>query len=290
MTEFLRNAVLGWARYTSSGKLAALLFISIIVYILCGKKIGQKNYNSLFIYTILMTILCICPLTAVFLMLYQTKFYDYEWIFSYVPITAIIAACGCGILLEIWNFDGTKRVSAKKIIALVMVFFMFLLCGRMDALDIGNSSAEKGRLLIQELIDDKGGKIVLWAPAELMESASLYFQDVELIYGRNMWDESLNAYTYDSYDEEIVDMYRWMELIEKEGLADYEIELQKGNGTYNREITAKACVKSAISHGVNLIVLPHNVDASYDILGEMDEFIKADPKGNYVYVLDANDM
>ena len=88
MRELLRNAWLGWQNYTDDGKLAALLLAALLFLWLRNKKVSQKGFLS---YAVLMTACCIFPVTAVLLMLYQTKFYDYQWIWSLVPVTPVIA-------------------------------------------------------------------------------------------------------------------------------------------------------------------------------------------------------
>ena len=57
----------------------------------------------------------------------------------------------------------------------------------------------------------QGGEACLWAPREVMEYARETDGRIKLIYGRNMWDVSLNGYAYDSYGKNIIALYEWME-------------------------------------------------------------------------------
>ena len=86
MTELLKNAWLGWRDFTTAGKMAALFLIALLFLWVNYKKVKQKVF---LIYTTVSAACCMIPVTAVGLMLYQTKFYDYEWVWSIVPLTAM---------------------------------------------------------------------------------------------------------------------------------------------------------------------------------------------------------
>lgn len=88
MTELLRNAWNGWRAYTDPGKLAALLLVSLVFLWIYYKRVPRKEF---LIYTTMTAVCCIFPVTAAALMLYQTRFYDYEWIWSIVPLTAMVS-------------------------------------------------------------------------------------------------------------------------------------------------------------------------------------------------------
>ena len=77
MAELLRNAWQGWFRVTDEGKLMAL-FMGSLLFLWIGYE--REKQKQLLRYGIMMAICCVLPVTAVILMLYQTKFYDYEWI------------------------------------------------------------------------------------------------------------------------------------------------------------------------------------------------------------------
>jgi hypothetical protein len=134
MTELLRNASLGWADYKGSGKLAILLLAALMYLWFAGKWRKQK---ALVLYTTVAAVCCILPVTAALLMLYQTKFYDYQWIWSIVPLTAvtaygatlfleqqwrvaqgpagdIAAAPGCPALREPWRKRGGKGTKKRR--------------------------------------------------------------------------------------------------------------------------------------------------------------------------------
>ena len=109
MAELLRNAWQGWFRVTDEGKLMAL-FMGSLLFLWIGYE--REKQKQLLRYGIMMAICCVLPVTAVILMLYQTKFYDYEWIWSAVPVTVLTAYAGTKILSECWQ--GFRREAWRK--------------------------------------------------------------------------------------------------------------------------------------------------------------------------------
>ena len=76
----------------------------------------------------------------------------------------------------------------------------------------------------------------------------------ELLYGRNMWDIALNAYTYDVCPVEVKELYQWMEAFSADEAPEDEVEFAKVSGDMTEEIREKA--QKAFSLGVNSILLP----------------------------------
>lgn len=229
MWEMINNAWLGWLEYTEAGKLPALL-LAVICYgvFLSGLK-GAKGH--LLIYGGVMTALCICPVTAAFLMGYQTRFYDYQWIWSMVPMTAVIALGGTLFLTDVRKY-GYK---VQSIVVTCMSVMVLLLCSGVGREQVDVSRKEKERLEAERVLENVeelcGEDACLWAPAHILEYARRE-GDRPLLYGRNMWDEGLNAYSYDTYSRELVCLYQWMEKLDDwditisvEETADY---VQKG--------------------------------------------------------------
>ena len=96
MNELLNNAWSGWLDYMGAGKLAGLAFLLLLLLWLL--HLGNRRQQFLCGYSLIFLAVCICPVTAGLLMLYQTKFYDYEWIWSLIPLTVLLA-CGGTVLL-----------------------------------------------------------------------------------------------------------------------------------------------------------------------------------------------
>ncbi len=248
MGELIRNAWMGWLDYTTYGKLAALFFGALLFFWLRG----EEDREGVLSYSALMAALCLCPVTAAVLMLYQSRFYDYQWIWGLVPVTLVIAWGISVLLTRIWE-KYKKGGLGKRIGFTLLTAAILVMCG-----DMGAGGTDAGAGYHRENVYEKqqkaqevlagifqlapGKKICLWAPREIMEFARSGSGSVELVYGRDMWDLRLGAYTYDSYDENCRNLYLWMQDAEETG-----------------ELEGKACLAAAKAAGVNCILLPGNV-------------------------------
>lgn len=264
MAELFRKAwQLGWLRFTNSGKLAVVVLASLLFLWLSGK---WKRQKVLFSYSALMSLFCIVPVTAMVLMLYQTRFYDYEWIWSLVPMT-IVSAWGITELLEeTWGgfslSAGRKRSRWKKGLPVTLLLLAILaLCGGLGK-NVIDRNAELARRqqaseVVAKVLEGQSGDICLWAPREILEYARAQLGSLRLLYGRNMWDQSLNAYAYDTYSREIQELYLWMENLDPTGMALVE-DTEQGELLLDGE----TCMTAAAQAGVNCILLPESLDAA----------------------------
>lgn len=278
MTELLHNAAAGWADYKAGGKLAVLLLASLL-YLWFSRK--AKEQSTLILYATAATICCILPVTAALLMLYQTKFYGYERIWSLVPMTAVTAYGLVVFLKEQWTgSNGRGRRGALPVTALVLL--AVLLCGNLggDAGERAEKNAQRkeaAAITGMLLEDDPQADICLLAPAGILEYARETDGRIRLVYGRNMWDPSLNAYAYDSYDEKALELYQWMELVEQSAYAGMPEEDRE-------EILAglKERIRDAVDMGVNCILFPSEVPAEITQHMEAALGTKAGTLGDFV--------
>ena len=107
-----------------------------------------------------------------------------------------------------------------------------------------------------------GEEFCLWAPREILEYARTRDGKISLLYGRDMWDAALHAYSYDVYSEETEALYRWME-----HLRDYGSE---GFGTKESAAEGRECVRRAFSMGADVILLPEDIPG-LDMAGDKAE-------------------
>lgn len=249
MTELFTNAWLGWVRFITDGKLAAVFFAALLFLWLCR---GREANRTFLLYASVTALCCVLPFTAAFLMLYQTRFYDYEWIWSLVPLTAVTAYGLAELLAEFWknSGDGLWKRGLKAVLLLTGVI---LLCGNLSGTpgDGAQDAAERkrARVLLERLEEMAGDiRICLWAPENVLEYARELNGRIRLAYGRNMWDQALNAYTYDVYDQPTVDLYKWMDRLDME---DWEKPFSE-----ELSVTAAQCAETVRSKGVNCILLP----------------------------------
>lgn len=306
MQELIRNAWLGWQNYTDNGKLAALFLAALLILWLggnglcknAGKKAG-KGLSAFYLYTGIMAVCCICPLTAAVLMKYQTRFYDYQWIWNAVPVTIIIAFAGTLLYTRILEKYAKQKGRWWKSVGITALFLAVIyLCGKMRN-DVWDAEAESRKLEqtreVLEIITENGQNtdICLWAPQEILEYARALDGQIRLPYGRNMWDKALNAYAYDTYGETEKILYAWMEYAAETGEGELLLETgadTAGDGSVDipdagesggepdweetqQEIAVSAisCADMALQLGVNGILLPGNLQP--EVLAELEEHL-----------------
>ncbi|MBR1771959.1 MAG: hypothetical protein IJ747_08005 [Lachnospiraceae bacterium] len=273
MLDRLHLAWQGLADWIDRGKLPALL-LALLLYLVFGKK-QRGPQGRLIWYGLVTVILCICPVTALLLMQYQTGFYDYIWIWSIVPVTALIAYGGVRFLAD-------ERKAGTGYPALLRNGFMLLLAVAVlvlssglgagawtERVSAGSGSAigdvhttDATALALQEaLARDRAQEVLaavkanastndqicLWAPAEILEYVRALDGSITLLYGRNMWDIALNAYRYEVYPAETQQLYQWME-----GLADGTEQ------AVGEQLPEQLDAASRL--GVNCVILPRETD------------------------------
>lgn len=261
MAELIRNAWLGWLRFIQDGKVIAL-FLAALLFLQTRPKKAVKS--SFLLYAAVMALCCMAPATAALLMLYQTRFYDYEWIWSLVPLTAVAAYGFAEFLAEYWK-DFKGSFWKKGLPAVLLLLGVLLLSGGLGKTewDSREEAQERHRaqMLLRELKGQAGdGQICLWAPETVMEYAREFDGGICLVYGRNMWEPSLNAYTYDTYEPSVVELYQWMGQCGR--------EFPAGDGYEEGRAAARRCAETARSMGVNCILLPK--EAAQDKVAELE--------------------
>lgn len=83
---------------------------------------GGKARKRLYLYGTLVTFGCICPVTALILLKYQTAFYSYVWIWAAVPQTALIAWAATDFLCNLLKEKSLRNGMA----ALILLGILFL--------------------------------------------------------------------------------------------------------------------------------------------------------------------
>ena len=278
MTELLRNASLGWADYKGSGKLAILLLAALMYLWFAGKWRKQK---ALVLYTTVAAVCCILPATAALLMLYQTKFYDYQWIWGIVPLTAVTAYGATLFLDQQWR-DADGGGWRKALPVTLLLLLAVLLCGNLggNGEERAQKNAEKaeGEAVVQMIGEAWPGEdICLLAPRKILEYAREVDGRLRLVYGRNIWDPSLNAYAYDTYGERETDLCQWMEWVEQAaGVWMPEDDREEMLATLEER------ARDAVDMGVNCILFPAGVPVEMKERMEAALGTKAQAFGDYI--------
>ena len=284
MRELLRNAWMGWLAMSDRGKLGALLLLIFLLAWLW--KLGTKKQKELIWFGAALAGLCILPLTAACLMLYQTRFYDYEWIWTIVPVTGILA-CGGVLLLE--RLEKSSCGKGKKLAIVGMGLAVLLLCGRLGnpreaVQDVGAGRREVAEVL-EKLEQSTDDPILLWAPKEVMEHARSLDANIMLLYGRNMWQEHLNAFSYDGYTQEHRDLYVWMQLAGAYQRLDVpvpaDLDVVGETPTAGTTLEGIPCIRRAMELGATQILLSGAIPENYMDVLEQELGIKPVRLGQY---------
>lgn len=261
MKELLRNAWLSWQQFTAAGKLVAILPAALLYLWMRGKQDRKREKSTLLSYTSVMAVCCIFPVTVAPLMLYQTRFYDYLWVWSLVPMTAVTAWAGTELLYQCWkgfHWDQWR----KGLPVSLMLLAVLVLCSGMGSIELGRTEEGQRRIKAKQVliglleqVESESDEPLLWAPREVIEYAREFDGSFMLLYGRNMWDASLGAYSYDAYSLEIQNLYLWMENMDESGLAVVEDPV-RGEVI----LQGKDCMASAVDLGVDYILLPSRLE------------------------------
>ena len=149
-------------------------------------------------------------------------------------------------MTEQWKSGkGWKVLLYNTVVTVASVSVIWLCSGlgesSVDVAEIQTKREHSEAVLVQvqEIYEDD---ICLWAPADILEYARLDGK-MQLLYGRNMWDVALNAYSYDTYSEEQTRLYEWMEHLD-----EWDIEISA------TEVEEQ--VQKAFAAGANCILLP----------------------------------
>ncbi|MCM1540452.1 MAG: hypothetical protein NC121_04250 [Blautia sp.] len=288
MTELLRNAWQGWFRVTGDGKVMALFLVSLLFLWLGHKQEKQKAFLR---YGTVSALCCIVPVTAAALMLYQTRFYDYEWIWSIVPVTIVTAYAGTKALAEYWQ--GFRREAWRTGLPVTAgLLAAAFLCGGLSGADIDRKGERAWRERTENILEAVGtgteaDPVCMWAPRKIMEYARRLDGSVLLPYGRNMWEEALGAYSYDIYPEEIQKMYQWMSLVEETCVeGDLDITYLVTEKMEEQKLSTAECLDTARRAGVGFLILPENTN--HMLLNEVTDVTGVQPEpsqGYYVFRL-----
>ncbi len=252
--ELIKNVISGWTQYIQDGKYMVLFLGSILYLWYTIKSIDNIKTKQLLCYTTITTILILFPLSAAVLMKYQTAFYDYGWLWSMVPINGIIAYGA----VEVYNECYFKRWNQNKIKTSAGIAFglaLLVLCGNMGSNTLNTQYSKDTKAEVNAIMDyltqtGNNTNICIWAPQSIMEYARYHNGEIQLLYGRDMWNHSLGAYSYDVYPQDKNTLYEWMEIINNK-----ELNLKNKQPTEN---IAEYC-EIALGYGVNTILLHNTV-------------------------------
>lgn len=302
MKTLLQSALTGWTTYTQQGKFVALLLLAMVYlgfelrkkmpefpirYVKSGGSQkdwsrAKESYMTGYVYTVLITLACICPVTALILMKYQTNFYAYVWIWAAVPQTMVIAWAATDFLSNLWEKKESPQY-LQKVIATLLLVGIFFLSGnpvsewteqqitRIPGISgVGMQQQADAPWETLDILSDMHSsetgtpEFGLWATKDIMAASRACSAYIRPVYGRSIWDASLGSYSFDTYATWQEDLYLWMSNLETTGETEYlrmdEIpENAATDGTVEnkgRTIDFAACLDSVEEAGADYILLP----------------------------------
>ncbi|MBQ7955089.1 MAG: hypothetical protein IJ282_05015 [Lachnospiraceae bacterium] len=266
MTTLFESMSTGWHQYADGGMYLGLFFGSMVfLWLVCRGGFTQSGHTGkkkLFLYAVGITALILCPLSAFFLLKYQTAFFTYSHLFLMIPVTLVVAWA----MTELLDWAGTSWIKEKEVpeffkkkpwaaelcMVCVLAFVLWmagtLSFARESTGETVNGAKIPGEVLqvLETLQTDEDIDLeqdTLVATDEVLEYARAYSADFKLLYGRNMWQKELNAYTYDTYSEELESLHQWLMPTAYSMLA------------VNDNITAKEAVKILESSECTVLVM-----------------------------------
>lgn len=263
--EYLSRTISGMEQFFVADKMVVLLLAVFFFFWLKTKKNVSEKGNKLLVFSLVVSVLLLCPLTAVVGVIYQTAFYDYEWLWSMVPLTIVISYAA---VLEYDTKAG--QGNWKKKAPLVLVFLLLLFwCGNQGALKtVDAEEAERQEkassivaVLKQEALEES---LVLWAPRSLMQETRRRTGAIKLAYGRDMWEAKAGAYDYEAYSDTLIAAYEWMEAAENIAGDTIPKVVKILWERENMNDRLKKVLPDIFSMGVNGIVIPVEVEELFE--------------------------
>ena len=205
-----------------------LWIFSLVLLWICFKKGTLKRHRWL-LTSLVLGVLVICPVTAMALLKIFTPFYDWSDLQLLLPTTLLMALLG----VEAYDFLRKQEIpglhpgqTAKNIISVVCVAVLLLTATGFHGLDRYPEADEHGVPLetaevfeaLEQVIGEE--RMVLAAPAEMLQYTRLYEPKWQPVYGRDLWSGKSASYINSGYDIE----YEYYTLLAKAQLTEKEQE------------------------------------------------------------------
>lgn len=264
MMNFLLEWQKGMESLNQNGQYFALI-LGILLFFYLIKPKEKLTFQK---YTFLMVFLLFFPLTTYIILWYRTEFYRFSDLWNLLSVTIIIAFGLCEIsnLLEQKNNWQKKK---KKWILNAGIVLLVSLCGTVSPLytksEWGTGFTKMGEeeFKVLEIISENQDweEACVWAPNEIVESARGYDGNLRLLYGKDMWNHELHAYTYDVYDDNKKKLYEWM------NINWYKVQAD----SLTVDMSAKEAFYLAREYGCDLLVIYRNQLEAKDIREFLEE-------------------
>lgn len=276
LLQYFERTVKGLETFFSLDKTVVILLVVLLVLWLGEKKEHNEENNRLLVYTAGVSFLLLFPFTAVFAVIYQSAFYDYEWVWSMVPVVAVIGYGGV-LLYE----SGIQEKKGKLLWWLALLMLLFF-CGNQGQLKTATDAEKQNDIWTEGIIAvaetvSKETEPILWGPQNIMQEVRRKTGEIVLIYGKDMWDLKAGAYDYEAYPQEWIQAYEWMDAINVLAAETGEQADATLYEKYEIEDSLPEVFTTMLNSGVNVIVLPESIATNLEemILQELKKTEKS---------------
>ncbi len=220
-----------WSRWLSGmttfkEEQGMLCIFCIVLFIVLWQR-GSLKKQSLFVASLVLGVLVVCPLTAVALLKVFTPFYDWTDLQLIWPITLLVAFGGVEAVyfLKSLEIPGLRiRQIAKTMISIFCVAFVLLVATNFHGLDRRTEANKDGvPVEVAEVYDSLyemvgAQPLVLAAPSSMLQYTRLYETAWQPLYGRDLWSGKAASYINSGYEAE----YEYYSLLEENTLLPEE--------------------------------------------------------------------
>lgn len=268
MKELFQNAVYGPGSYFQSNYMVVLVFGLVLYFFVAETDLTPREKRLLRLAVTLLALI-LFPVSAMALMLYQTRFYSYSWIWSLMPVTLIIS---WGSVTVLWKQTGQNRRDGRAVWRLTagaaILLVLLLLTGNMGGIQTlseekkaQNSRAGEVAAYLQEIPGME--ESLLWGSRPVLEAVRRQSNGIKVLYGRNMWEPEAAAHAYDTYSMEQQRLFDWAEWID--GGDENEVPLQLAifledragdEACEERSLADAYMLQLAAEYGTNIWVFP----------------------------------
>ncbi len=262
---YFERTIKGMETYFSNDKTIVILVCVLLLLWMAEKKQSSEVNNRFLVYSAGMSLMLLFPVTAVLAVIYQSAYYDYEWVWSMVPVAAVVGYGGALF------YEKAEKEKHGKLIWWLALLVLLFFCGNQGCLKTATGDTAKSNALTREIVsvikaDADMAVPILWGPKDIMQDLRRETGEIRLAYGMDMWDPKAGAYDYESYSPELIRAYEWMNSVStlamESGGAEEAVLYEK----YEIVEQLPEIFSSIMESGVNVIVLPDSTSEKLDAI------------------------
>lgn len=220
-----------WNKYLTGAEQCKQYQGMLVIFCVCIIaflwKHPDRKLRKLLVFSAIIGIAVLCPITAIILLKGYTAFYDWLDLQILFPSTLLLAlgATICTEKLQKMEIPGLRcGKNAKTILSIGCVCLLLTAGSVFHAWDAEKEAEEHGIPIetaqafqaLSENVPERS--LVIAAPRELLMYVRMYEEKWTPLYGRDLWSGKAASYIYSGYTIE----YEYFELLEQEQLSEQE--------------------------------------------------------------------